>query len=104
MILTLEEFAVCAQYESKLKSAQRNVMHTLGRAGVQALKTIYTRVTNRPAPKADSCGSCELRLQKQIGAWYFADKADYERKAEGKAVKAAEAVAEKADNRNKTKE
>lgn len=96
MILTREEFDQCSQWEQKFRNAQAGVLHTLGRAGVEAIKTIYTRVTGRPAPRADSCGSCELRLQKQLAMWYFSDKGDYERRKEGKAVKAAGEVAKKA--------
>lgn len=99
MILTKEEFAVCSQWEDRFRHAQAGVMYTLGRVNVQTLMGIFARVTGKPAPKADRCGSCELRMQKQVGKWYFEDKAALEAKSSRKrSASAVKKLAQAAKN------
>ena len=107
MILTKEEFELCTVWEPTLQRAQRGNMYTLGRQGVKQLMAIYSRVTGKPSPRADHCGSCELRVQKAVGGWYFKDKAEKEaieaeRKARRAAKrKAAQEAKKAAENANK---
>ena len=78
MILTEREYALCEGCDETLRRAQHGNMLTLGRKRVEELMAIFARVTGQPAPRADRCGSCELRVQKAVGQWYLADKAEKE--------------------------
>ena len=78
MYLSEEDFKTCQGWEDRLARAQHGNMLTLGRKGVLLLMEIYARTSGKPAPHADRCGSCELRVQKQVGQWYFADKKERE--------------------------
>lgn len=101
MKLTQEEFDFCAQpaVEKNLLRARAKCNYPIGRVAVEKLQDIYRRVGGVEPPKAATCSRCELKVKEKVAEWYFADKEEKEAEIQaqkGKAVQAAELVAEMA--------
>lgn len=73
--LTQEEMQALAGYERELQAAKDDYLRSMGRQGGTLLHEIYHRVTGEHFQRTDTCGHCELRLQKTVAGWYFATKA-----------------------------
>ena len=73
--LTEKEMQALAGYERELQAAKDDYLRSMGRQGGTLLHEIYHRVTGEHFQRTDTCGHCELRLQKTVAGWYFATKA-----------------------------
>ncbi len=81
MILTPEDFAAVAVYETQLLTAVRSkYLRNVGRSGLAILVPIYERVKGCKYPVNHNCAACILGFLQRIGAIYFADKAEQEQK------------------------
>ena len=73
-ILNKTEMAEMAVYEFELQAAMADYLRSAGRIGLEAMKKIYKRVTGDDYTRTDSCGHCQLTLQKFVARWYFETK------------------------------
>lgn len=75
MTFTREQMQILAQWESNFGTAVRsNWARGIGRSATAQLHRIYTEATGDRRTLNASCGTCVLRLLKDAGRLYFADK------------------------------
>lgn len=90
--LTAAELKQLAPYETNMQTAvESDWTRGIGRRGILLMKEIREAVTGRKQHVNGSCPSCVLNLVREVGRWYFADKAAKRKKAPKVAPKEAPA-------------
>ena len=79
MRLTNEQFQILSQYETQFRTAVKARWARFpGTAALHEIHRIQFEVTKKKTALNTSCSTCVLRLLKDMGHIYFADKAERE--------------------------
>lgn len=101
MNYTDEQFAEISKYEDNFRTAMEgNWSRNITLPELKRLRSIYEEAAKTRFPLNVACGTCRLRLLKQAGKLYFADKE--ERIAAANAAEAAAKTAEAAKPKKAT--
>lgn len=89
MNFTDEQYAILSQWEDNYRTAIRSQWsRSIGRTAALTIHGIYSSVVKGAPHLNHSCGSCVLRLLRNVGNLYFADKAEREEERKRKVAMA----------------
>lgn len=72
--LNAVEMSMLKPYETELVCASERYLRSPGRAAVEKIKRVYTRLYGTEWTRSDSCGHCELDLLRAVAPAYFVTK------------------------------